>query len=46
MYQWKIDDEQIIVIYKVNEKGKEEEEIKEKNEERNLVIHFMPFQYF
>ena len=46
MYQWRIDDEQIIVIYKVNEKGKEEEEIKEKNEERNLVIHFMTFQYF
>ena len=27
--QWRIDDEQIIVIYKVNEKGKEEEETKE-----------------
>ena len=39
MCQWKIDDEQIIIIYKVNEKGKEEEEIKEYNEERNLVIH-------
>ena len=46
MCQWRIDDEQIIVIYKVNEKGKEEEEIKEENEERNLVIHSMPFQYF
>ena len=46
MCQWRIDDEQIIVIYKVNAKGKEEEEIKEKNEERNLVIHSMPFQYF
>ena len=27
--QWRIDDEQIIVKYKVNEKGKEEEETKE-----------------
>ena len=27
--QWRIDDEKIIVMHKVNEKGKEEEEIKE-----------------
>jgi len=38
VYQWRIDDEQIIVIYKDNEKGKEEEEIVARYYEAYAVV--------